>query len=101
VKPEQEENKIIQEIECLTKMKATYEKEIEMLNTKMKVKSGSERVMELERKIIQNKQKQDEMMKKIREYQKSIKDTEKVFEKDNGARENGTDHNEVLALINF
>ena len=92
---QEEEGKILQEIECLGKMGAVYEKEIEALNAKLKTRAGPDRVVELEKKIYDLKQKQDDMFKKKKVMEKKIKDTEKIFEKDSGNKASGNEQVEV------
>ncbi len=87
---DEEETKIVHEIECLVKMGMVYEKELESLRGKMKVKAGPDRVMELERALVTGKQKQEQMAKKIKQLQLDVKKTEKFFEKDHDSQESGT-----------
>ncbi len=88
--------KIESEIECLQKMAVLYQKEIDALQGKLRIRAGPERVMELEKKIAAHHKKHEELAKKIKELEKKIKDTDKVFEKQTGLRESGNEKIEVM-----
>jgi len=96
LKPEQEEEKINNEIECLKRICITFEKEIESLNSKVKLKAGPEKVIELEKKIVDGNKRSDVFMKNIKDLEKKVKDMDKEFEKDYNQKESGYDKNEVI-----
>jgi peptidoglycan hydrolase CwlO-like protein len=72
-------------------MAVLYQKEIDALQGKLRIRAGPERVMELEKKIAAHHKKHEELAKKIKELEKKIKDTDKVFEKQTGLRESGNE----------
>ena len=101
VRTEQEEDKLSSEIDCMRKMLSRYEKEIETLKGKVEVKTGPERVVELDRAIQQGQKKQEETNRRIKELEKKLKDTGKEFEKDSEDKETWSEKAEVRTIIIF
>ena len=98
-KSEEVEGKLMNEIECLKKMEANYEKEIELLRTKLKVKTGTETVVDMEKKATMEIENKGTLQKQINEYKKQIKDTAKELEKASARKENGTSQIEVRLAV--
>ena len=96
VTSEMEEAKMLHELECLNKMGAMYEKEIEQLKAKLQIKAGPDRVIELERQIGESKQAYEKNQKRIRDMQKKIKDIEKALEKAGSIKASDSEQYEVL-----
>eukprot|EP01022_Parablepharisma_sp_SALTPOND_P016134 TRINITY_DN2331_c1_g1_i1.p2 TRINITY_DN2331_c1_g1~~TRINITY_DN2331_c1_g1_i1.p2 ORF type:complete len:582 (+),score=47.92 TRINITY_DN2331_c1_g1_i1:8693-10438(+) len=93
--PEAQETKIVNEIECLGKMCKLYETELEQLRAKAKVRADTETVVEMEKKIVVENEKQNALQKKIRKLQKKVKDGEKSIERSVKRFEDGIPQLEV------
>ena len=90
--------KMENELECLSKMSRMYGKEVEQLKTRLKQRTGYEKVSEIEDKMIAVSVEHDKLEKKRKELKKQMKERGKVLERAETDRENGKLRQEVRGL---
>jgi chromosome segregation ATPase len=100
--PEMDEKRLLNELECVTKMGKVLETEVSILKNKMSQKTGYDKVVEMQKAIALNVKLYEETKKKVALQQKQVKELEKQLEKVTQRNEKGVpqlEENDVLKMI--
>ena len=87
------------ELECLKKLISVYQKEIFKLKEQLDERTGYDKVMEVDKKIIEAKEKYEELLSTKRELEKQVKGSGKLLNKEDYRKENGIPQLEVRFLL--
>lgn len=91
--------KLQNELECVLNITKTTEKDVEILKSKVQMKSGHETVLELEKKIAFAAETYSEMTNKLKELKKKINEHQKALVKASSVDEAEFIKQEVLVYI--
>lgn len=103
IKPESVESTLLNELDCAKKWITFYKTEMELLQGKLKMNIGSEKVIKQEKMLALNNERYTSMMKQIKEMKQQIKQTGKIFQKTTSNIENGVtqlEESRTLQILN-
>ena len=95
-RPEMAEALLANQVECTQKACSVYKQEIQQLKAKLKVKTGTDCVVEREKMLVADQRSREAMQRQVKELEKEIRDSEKLLTQADSRKERGVPQLEVL-----